>query len=83
MKYTVYVLYSSKGGKIYIGYTSDLAPRLKSHNELANKGWTVKHRPWQLVYSEQFESKTGATNREKELKSAKGRVFIRSLIGDM
>ena len=37
--YTVYVLYSEEHDKIYIGYTSNLEQRLKSHNELGTKGW--------------------------------------------
>ena len=46
MKYSVYVLYSKKHNKIYIGYTSDLQDRFRSHNELATKGYTEKYRPW-------------------------------------
>ncbi|RQP18680.1 MAG: GIY-YIG nuclease family protein [Parapedobacter sp.] len=78
--FTVYVLHSEKYGKIYIGYTSNLQERLKSHNELGKKGWTVKFRPWTLVYSETYGSKAEAIHREKQLKSAKGRQFIRNLI---
>ncbi|WP_084163759.1 GIY-YIG nuclease family protein [Olivibacter sitiensis] len=33
--FTVYVLYSEKHDKIYIGFTSNLPERLRSHNELA------------------------------------------------
>jgi putative endonuclease len=76
----VYVLYSPSFNKIYIGYTSDLETRFKSHNELATKGWTIKFRPWILVYSESFKTKSEAMKREKELKSAKGREFIRTKI---
>ncbi|MEM6360301.1 MAG: GIY-YIG nuclease family protein, partial [Bacteroidota bacterium] len=32
MPFTVYVLYSPKFNKIYIGYSSDLQSRLDSHN---------------------------------------------------
>ena len=78
--FTVYVLYSEKYDKLYIGYTSDLKQRLLSHNELARKGWTVKYRPWKLIYSEELIDKSAAMNREKELKSHKGRDFLRSLI---
>ncbi|SKB44189.1 GIY-YIG catalytic domain-containing protein [Sphingobacterium nematocida] len=46
--FTVYVLYSPAYDKIYIGFTSDLESRLKSHNELAKKGWTIRFRPWEL-----------------------------------
>ena len=76
----VYVLYSEKFQKIYIGMTSNLEERLKSHNELGTKGWTIKFRPWQIVYQEQFEDKKNALTREKQLKSAKGREFIWTLI---
>ena len=74
--FTVYVLYSPSFKKIYIGYTSDLANRLDSHNIFAKKGYTVKFRPWELVYSEEYNTKTEAVRREKQLKSAKGREFI-------
>jgi putative endonuclease len=78
--FTVYALYSVRYKKIYIGFTSDLQERLKSHNELGKKGWTTKFRPWQLVYTEIFEIKSDAMKREQELKSASGRKFIWNLI---
>ena len=78
--FTVYVLYSESFGKIYIGYTSDLAKRFKSHNELATKGWTIKFRPWKIVHTEFFESKQDAMRRERELKTAKGREWVWQLI---
>jgi len=74
--YTVYVLYSSLYSKIYIGYTSDLNARLVSHNELGKKGWTIKYRPWDLVYSEEFDLKSDALLREKKLKTSKCRKWI-------
>ena len=78
--FTVYVLYSSNFDKIYIGYTSDLEKRLESHNYLATKGWTIKFRPWRLIYQEEYDLKTDAMKREKQLKTAKGREFIRKLL---
>ncbi len=78
--FTVYVLYSEAFGKIYIGYTSDLQKRLASHNYLASKGWTVKYRPWKLVYQEIFEIRQDAMKREKQLKTAKGRQSVWKLI---
>ena len=79
--FTVYVLYSDRYDKIYIGVTSDLGGRLLSHNELGVKGWTVRYRPWRLLYQEEYESKAQALKREQSLKSFRGRVFIRSLLG--
>lgn len=74
--YVVYVLFSEQHEKIYIGYTSNLKQRLLSHNELGQKGYTLKYRPWKLIHEEPFESKKEAMAREKALKSAAGRRFI-------
>jgi putative endonuclease len=78
--FVVYALYSKTFDKIYIGFTSNMEERFKSHNELAKKGWTIKFGPWQIVHQESFSSKAEAMKREKELKTATGRKFIRSLI---
>ena len=74
--YTVYVLYSSNYGKIYIGYSSNMEERLKSHNELSKKGYTKNYRPWEIVYTEEFEQKKEAMRREKQLKGGQGRKWI-------
>ncbi len=75
MFYT-YVLYSPQHGKIYTGYTSDLAARLASHNSLATKGYTIRYRPWVLIYQEEFATKSAAMQKERELKTARGRKYI-------
>lgn len=59
-----------------MGFTSNLEQRLLSHNELGKKGWTIQFRPWQLLYSEEYETKAEALLREKNLKSGKGREWI-------
>lgn len=79
--FTVYVLYSEKYHKIYIGYTCNIAQRLLAHNELETKGYTLRYRPWNLIHTEDFLEKSEAMKREKQLKSAKGREFIWNLIG--
>ena len=78
--FIVYGLHSEKHNKIYIGFTSDLEARLLSHNQLSTKGYTIKYRPWKVIYTEEFLDKVSAMKREKELKSSNGRAFIRSLI---
>ena len=80
MPYYTYVLFSPSHNQIYIGYTSDIDGRILSHNELATKGWTIRYRPWSLVHQETFATKKEAMAREKQLKSAKGREFIRKII---
>ena len=79
-EFIVYVLHSEKYDKIYIGFTSNLEGRLKSHNELGNRGWTIKYRPWTLIHEESFGSKCEAIAREKELKGGQGRQWIRETL---
>ncbi len=78
-----YVIRNDKN-KIYIGHTSDLERRLLRHNGvLSNKttSFTYKNKgPWKIAYNEMFETRTEAIKREKELKSSRGRDFIRNLL---
>jgi len=74
--YIVYSLYSKSHNKIYIGFTSDMDQRLIAHNHDSNNGWTGKCKPWVLIYSENFDLKSDAMAREKQLKSYQGRMFI-------
>jgi putative endonuclease len=76
MLYTVYILYSDLHKIIYVGYTSNLIERMKSHNYLSEKDWTRSYRPWKVIYSEYFSSKSEALKREKTLKNGKGREWI-------
>jgi putative endonuclease len=79
--YFVYVLYSKAFDKIYIGSSSNVKARLDSHNDPRNKGYTARFRPWIVIYQEKRESKHNALIRERQLKTAKGREFIRTIIG--
>jgi len=78
--YYVYGLYSPAYKKIYIGFTSDLENRLFLHNNPINNGYTSRFKPWIILYSEELYDKKTAILREKQLKSAKGRLFIKSFI---
>jgi putative endonuclease len=80
MAFSIYVLYSPTFNQIYVGYSSNVQERLRSHNELAKKGWTIRFRPWALIHIESFETKKEAMAREKQLKSAKGREWIRQML---
>ena len=78
--YHVYVLHSSLYDKIYIGYSSDAGVRFIYHNQGPDKGWTRRYRPWCLIWMELCLSKKEAMTREKQLKSARGRKWIREEI---
>ncbi|MDC6362636.1 MULTISPECIES: GIY-YIG nuclease family protein [Flavobacteriaceae] len=72
LMFFVYVLYSSKFERYYVGFTKDIARRLKEHN--AGKTTSTKpFVPWKLVHEESFETLAEARKREKYLKSAAGR----------
>ena len=76
--YYVYILYSGKLNKRYIGYTSDLKSRVKKHNQ-GKVSFTSKGTPWQLIYYEAFCSKLDAQEEERFLKSGMGRERLKYL----
>jgi putative endonuclease len=78
--FTVYVLFSTRHHKIYIGYTSNLTNRILSHNSLGKKGYTLKYRPWVVAFTETYPTKSAAMGREQFLKSGIGRQLISAKI---
>ena len=78
----VYAVYNRKCDKIYIGQTIDLEQRIKLHNnKVFKKSFTARFDgEWVLVYKEEIESRLEALRREKQLKSYRGREFIKNLI---
>ncbi len=82
-EFVVYILFSEDYDKTYVGFTSNLIERFKSHNYLSKKGYTIKFRPWQVIYVEFFTTKSEALKREKLLKSGKGREFIKEIISKL
>ncbi|MFH1386052.1 MAG: GIY-YIG nuclease family protein [bacterium] len=78
--YTVYVLKSELIGRLYIGFTRDIKDRLMRHN--SGKVKSIKaYKPYLIVYQEKVDNSLKAREREKYLKSGKGRAFIKSILG--
>ena len=76
MFYT-YILQSKIDKQFYTGYTDDLQKRVKEHND--GKVISTKNRlPWKLVYYEACLNQQDATHREKYLKTAWGKRFIKT-----
>ncbi len=73
--YFVYVLYSDKLNKRYVGSTSDIDKRLIEHNSGKSK-FTKGGIPWKLIYSEKYETNSDARKRELFLKTSVGRKFL-------
>ncbi|EAZ95654.1 hypothetical protein FBBAL38_08130 [Flavobacteria bacterium BAL38] len=82
-EFVVYILFSEDYGKTYVGFTSNLIERFKSHNYLSKKGYTIKFRPWEVVYVEFFTTKSEALKREKFLKTGNGREFIKEVVSKL
>jgi putative endonuclease len=78
--YYVYGLYSPEYKKIYVGFSSDLESRLFYHNNPVKNCYTSRYRPWIIIYTEALPDKRSAMHREKQLKTAKGRLFIKTFI---
>ena len=76
--YFVYVLRSQKDNKFYIGQTGNLEARIEFHNAGRQKS-TKSRIPFELLYNEAYRSKKEALIREKELKTGKGRDFLKQL----
>ena len=75
--YYVYILRSiTNENQTYIGSSSDLNKRLKSHNSGANKH-TSKFKPWKVIWYCAFSTQEKAESFEKYLKSASGIAFRR------
>ena len=81
-EFVVYILYSKSYGKTYVGFTSNLIERMKSHNVLRTKGYTIKYRPWMVIDVQFFSSKQEAMQMEKFYKTGKGRELIKQLIAE-
>ena len=79
MGYIAYVLYSQKFDKFYIGSTSDIEKRLERHNS-SKTGWTKTYRPWIIMHTETFVSRSEAMQKEKYLKSLKDKILIKQYI---
>ncbi len=79
-EFVVYILFSRSSSKTYVGFTSNLVERFKSHNYLSKKGFTIKYRPWEVIYVEFFTTKSEALKREKHFKTGKGREIIKEMI---
>jgi putative endonuclease len=75
----VYIIYSDKLDRFYVGFSANPELRLIKHNR-DSKGFTAKGRPWILVYSQPFSQKNEALKREKQIKSWKSRKKIIQLI---
>lgn len=78
-KFYVYIA-RCNDGTLYTGYAVDLKEREKKHNEGDGARYTRGRGPVEIVYSEEFETKSEAMKREYAIKQLK-REDKENLIG--
>ncbi|MGB5980645.1 MAG: GIY-YIG nuclease family protein [Nonlabens sp.] len=77
---TTYILYSKSLDRFYVGHTCDeMNERLRKHNS-NHEGYTGKTDDWRVVYTKEFNDKSTAYGREREIKNRKSRKYVESLI---
>ena len=78
--YYIYILFSSRSNKFYIGSTDDLERRLKHHNAGSTPSTKSGAPNWKICYTETFTDKVDALKRELELKKKKSKNYLKWLI---
>ena len=75
----MYILFSEKLNKYYVGACIDMQRRLYEHN-IGHSRFTSLGIPWMIVYKEEFTTLAEAKKREMQVKKMKSRNYIESLI---
>lgn len=63
----IYIVTCSDG-TLYTGYTTDLQRRINEHNAGTGAKYTRGRTPVELVYSEEYQDRSTAQQREAEIK---------------
>ena len=74
--YYVYAIKSLKKDWLYVGITDSLERRLHQHNKGQNRS-TKPYAPFKLVYFEKTTDRQSARVREKYLKTASGKRWLK------
>ena len=78
---TVYAIKNSINKEIYVGMTKSVSRRLAEHNTGKNR-YTKAFIPWTVFYTEEHPDYQSGRIREKQLKSASGKRFLRKQEGN-
>ncbi|MBU0518770.1 GIY-YIG nuclease family protein [bacterium] len=79
MQTYLYFLHSETINRYYVGISADPVCRLRYHNAFP-KGWTQRGRPWSLVFTKAFNSKSEARKWENWIKRQKSTGVISKMI---
>ena len=68
MMYTVYIIFSCKTNKFYVGQTDNFIKRLERHNKSFVKS-TKTGLPWKTIHTVAFEDRSEAMILETKIKN--------------
>ena len=77
--FTVYAISSETRNYVYVGLTSNLEKRIEFHNN-GYEQTTKPYRPFRLIFREEFPDRPSARIKEKYLKTATGKSFLKQLL---
>lgn len=77
MSYKVFVLYSNRHDRLFVGYTESLTDYMITMNVMESDNPLYAFRPWTLIHMELFVGEEEALMREGFLKSVTGQDYIR------
>ncbi len=75
----IYIIYSKTLDKYYVGSCQNIEQRLQDHLNSRSK-FTKVAKDWVLKYSEAFNTRSEAYQREMQIKKMKSRKYIENLI---
>ncbi|WP_303315446.1 GIY-YIG nuclease family protein [Flavivirga abyssicola] len=76
MEYIVYILYSQKRSRYYVGQTNNIKKRLERHNNglvPSTKGGS----PWQLIKTLEVANRSEALRLENKIKKRGAKRFLK------
>ena len=76
--FTTYILFSEQINKYYTGHTADLERRLNEHN-IGKTPFMASGKPWSLVFSVNFVSRSEAMKLESQIKKRGAARFLSDL----
>ncbi|NNT70850.1 GIY-YIG nuclease family protein [Flavobacterium sp. IMCC34852] len=74
----IYAISSLNRNYIYVGLTDNIERRFMEHNSGKNKT-TKPYLPFQVIYTEEFETRVEARIREKYYKSGIGKEKLKQI----
>jgi putative endonuclease len=80
LNYFVYILYSEKWDRYYIGYSEDPEKRLNTKHNMGYVRATKNCRPYILKKKKEFAGEKEAMAEERKLKKMKSRQYLEKII---